>query len=66
MLEISHWQVGVTQHSKAAELPRISSSLEIHSTNPKQEMGYLVKFQVMLLPGITSAHASIHHVLSSP
>lgn len=29
-------------------------------------MGYLVKFQVMLLPGITSAHANIHHVLSSP
>jgi len=29
-------------------------------------MGYLVKFQVMLLSGITSAHASIRHVLSSP
>lgn len=34
--------------------------------NLKQEMGYPVKFQMMLLSGITSAHARIHRLPSSP
>lgn len=46
--------------------PEFPLHLKYIVKNLKQEMGYLVKFQMMLLSGITSAHARIHRLPSSP